>query len=671
MNLIKHNPIFKTHEKVLLLFILIFLALFSTVYYITQVNLDNKIDYSKQTHLHNLQVNYQIWTKNQSTQADIIYDMTVKKTGVRELISKAWNTKNKSKRDKLRSQLIDTLSADYNIYMKKGLLQYHIVFPDNIVFLRMHKTDKYGDDLSKIRQDFAQVNISKEIIRGFSEGRTAHAIRNVYPIFDKNGKHIAAIEISYPTELFQQKLNAASEIHTHYLVKKSIFESKAWKRDDRVLNYEPSIEHKDYLMTISTSHNPNNEDSYKKHLKQKNKELSEMIENKEMFSLFSSIGNDVQIISFLPVFQNTTNKLAAWLVSYQKDHYLVTAIEDTLYARLIGTIFIILLLIFIWFIMHQKDRLSQLLNSYDKNVIFSETDIYGHITHVSSAFCEISGYNEDELLGKSHNIIRHPDMQKDIFSDMWKTIKSGKHWTGEVKNQHKDGSYYWVKADIEPKFDNKSNIVGYRAVRHNISDTKDIEDIQKEIIFTMGSIGESRSKETSNHVKRVAGYSKLLAKLYGLNKDEVEMLHMASPMHDIGKVAIPDNILLKPGILTDEEYEIMKSHAEKGYDMLKHSNRPLINTAAIVAHEHHEKWDGTGYPRAIQGENIHIYGRITALVDVYDALISDRVYKKAWEEEKVLNFIKSQSAKHFDPKLVDIFLKHYNEFKKIGIQFKD
>jgi len=142
-------------------------------------------------------------------------------------------------------------------------------------------------------------------------------------------------------------------------------------------------------------------------------------------------------------------------------------------------------------------------------------------------------------------------------------------------------------------------------------------------------------------------------------------------MHDIGKVAIPDSILLKPTKLTDEEYKIMKTHANHGYDMLKHSNRPLINTAAIIAHEHHEKYDGTGYPRALKGKDIHIYGRITALVDVYDALITDRVYKKAWEQERVLNFIQQQSNKHFDPELVTLFLDNYAKFKDLGIKFKD
>lgn len=199
----------------------------------------------------------------------------------------------------------------------------------------------------------------------------------------------------------------------------------------------------------------------------------------------------------------------------------------------------------------------------------------------------------------------------------------------------------------------------------------EIEKTQKEVVFTMGAIGESRSKETGNHVKRVAEYSKLLACYYGLNEKEAEMLKQASPMHDIGKVAIPDAVLNKPGRFDESEREIMNTHAALGYEMLKHSNRPLLKMAAVVANEHHEKWDGSGYPRGLSGENIHIYGRITALADVFDALGSHRVYKQAWDDERIFNLFKEERGKHFDPKLVDIFFEHLDEFLKIRETFKD
>jgi response regulator RpfG family c-di-GMP phosphodiesterase len=200
---------------------------------------------------------------------------------------------------------------------------------------------------------------------------------------------------------------------------------------------------------------------------------------------------------------------------------------------------------------------------------------------------------------------------------------------------------------------------------------QEIEDTQKEVVFTMGAIGESRSKETGNHVKRVAEYSRILARYYGLDEHECEMLKQASPMHDIGKVAIPDAILNKPGRFDPEERLIMDTHATLGYEMLKYSNRPLLKMAATVAYEHHEKYDGSGYPQGTKGEAIHIYGRITALADVFDALGSDRVYKKAWDDERIFSLFREERGKHFDPKLIDIFFEHLDEFLEIREQFKD
>ena len=200
---------------------------------------------------------------------------------------------------------------------------------------------------------------------------------------------------------------------------------------------------------------------------------------------------------------------------------------------------------------------------------------------------------------------------------------------------------------------------------------KEIEETQREVVFTMGAIGESRSKETGNHVKRVAQYSKIFALYYGLPEDEAELLKQASPMHDIGKIAIPDAILNKPGRFNAEERLIMDTHAQLGYDMLHASNRPLLKMASIVAYEHHEKWNGKGYPQGLSGEDIHIYGRITALADVFDALGSDRVYKKAWDDERIFKLFKEERAEHFDPKLIDIFFENLDEFLRIRDTLKD
>ena len=458
--------------------------------------------------------------------------------------------------------------------------------------------------------------------------------------------------------------------------------------------------------------------------------------------------------------------------------------------------------------------LSQFKEAVDNATILSTTDKKGYITSINQNFIDMSGYDEDELIGTYHSIIKHPDTPMSLYKDMWKTITKGVMWKGLVKNKKKDGSSYYVLADISPIYNKDGSFREYLSIRTDITEleeykmllqnklnitnqtlkekihytsqyenavdssiaviktdtnniityankkanelsgysndeiigmsctnlihkkhttskdcesvtkqlaqkkrvhriltnidkngneytvsniffpienikgeviehlqlmhditeivelTQEILDTQKEVVFTMGAIGETRSNETGLHVKRVAEYSYLLARLYGLSEKEAELLKQASPMHDIGKVGIPDSILNKPGKLTFEEFEVMKTHAELGYEMLKHSKREILKTSATVAYEHHEKWNGKGYPRGLKGEDIHIYGRITAVADVFDALGHDRVYKKAWDMHKILELFKEERGKHFDPELIDLFMNNLDKFLEIRYTFK-
>ncbi len=324
--------------------------------------------------------------------------------------------------------------------------------------------------------------------------------------------------------------------------------------------------------------------------------------------------------------------------------------------------------------------LEEYKSAIDKSSIVSKANAKGIITFVNDAFCKISGYDREELIGKSHNIIRHPDTPSSVFKTIWENLRNKKSWKGVIKNRSKDGSSYYVDSYIRPIVNDDGEVTEYIGIRHDITElekyrqdiekelsiaTKEIIDTQKEVVYTMGAIGETRSKETGQHVKRVAEYSYLLAILYGLDEHEASILKQASPMHDIGKVGIPDNILNKPGKLEKEEFEVMKSHSLLGYEMLKHSNKEILKAAAVVAFEHHEKWDGTGYPRGLKGDEIHIFGRITAIADVFDALGHDRVYKKAWPLENILNLFKEGSGKHFDPNLINIFFDNLDKFLEI------
>ncbi len=200
---------------------------------------------------------------------------------------------------------------------------------------------------------------------------------------------------------------------------------------------------------------------------------------------------------------------------------------------------------------------------------------------------------------------------------------------------------------------------------------KELYDTQVEIIDTLGDVVETRSKETANHVKRVAHLSRLLGQAVGLANDQVETLYMAAPMHDIGKVAIPDSVLLKPGKLDPDEWEVMKTHATVGEEIFANSKRPVLKAASVVAGQHHEKFDGSGYPRGLQGEDIHIFGRIVAVVDVFDALVHKRCYKEPWPIDQVLDFFEKEQGKHFDPKLVKLLVQNLPKVKQILTDFPE
>ncbi len=194
---------------------------------------------------------------------------------------------------------------------------------------------------------------------------------------------------------------------------------------------------------------------------------------------------------------------------------------------------------------------------------------------------------------------------------------------------------------------------------------EEIINTQKEVVITLGEVIETRSQETANHVRRVAEYSYLLAKKYGLSEQEARLLRFASPMHDAGKIGIPDAVLNKPGKLTSDETHVMHGHTTMGFDILRKSQREILKIASIVAHEHHERWDGSGYPRGLAGENIHIFGRIVALADVFDALGTARCYKAAWPLDQVLAKIRHERGAHFDPRLVDLLFDFLPDFLEV------
>lgn len=195
----------------------------------------------------------------------------------------------------------------------------------------------------------------------------------------------------------------------------------------------------------------------------------------------------------------------------------------------------------------------------------------------------------------------------------------------------------------------------------------ELEESQKEMIFVLTEMIESVSDETGKHIKRVSDYSRLLAHYHpSISEEEANIIYDAAPMHDVGKMAIPEAILHKKGALTEEEFEVMRTHPSRAHKYLKVPSRKIMQAADVIAYEHHEKWNGKGYPRGLKGEEIHLYARIVAIADVFDALTHKRVYKDAWTAEDAVKYIIEHSGTQFDPVLIEIFQEHIDEFIAIS-----
>ncbi len=199
--------------------------------------------------------------------------------------------------------------------------------------------------------------------------------------------------------------------------------------------------------------------------------------------------------------------------------------------------------------------------------------------------------------------------------------------------------------------------------------TEEILRREREIVVRLSRAAEFRDPETGGHIQRMAHYTWLIAVRLGLPLEQQELILEAAPMHDVGKVGIPDHILLKPGRLDPAEFEIMKQHAAKGHQILDGSSSPLLQMAATIALSHHEKYDGTGYPQGLAGEAIPLVGRIVAVADVFDALTSARPYKPAWGIDQAVSFMRGQRGLHFDPQCVDVFLDRFDEVLAIRERF--
>jgi len=211
-----------------------------------------------------------------------------------------------------------------------------------------------------------------------------------------------------------------------------------------------------------------------------------------------------------------------------------------------------------------------------------------------------------------------------------------------------------------------------RLLEHMVEDaTREVKEREKETLLRLARAGEFRDEETGYHLIRMSRYSRLISNALALERDEAETIELAAPLHDIGKIGIPDQILLKPSRLEDAEWQVMRRHPVIGHEILKGSASKYVRMGALVALGHHEKYDGSGYPNGLVGDHVPLCARIVAVADVYDALTSVRPYKPAWPSEQAFDYLRSQSGRHFDPRMVEAFLGMRKDVLEIQNQWSD
>lgn len=287
------------------------------------------------------------------------------------------------------------------------------------------------------------------------------------------------------------------------------------------------------------------------------------------------------------------------------------------------------------------------------------------------------GSGSDTYLGKSLEDIASEEtleLLKEVTKTGQISVKVNKFMAYFESHSRTKYFVYFENIDIEEKIEAEvlevfcNNIL---SAIENFHLSEEISNTQKDIIYTLGEIVETKSNEVGFHIKRVSEYTRILAELYGEDPIEAEIIAVASTMHDIGKIVVDDSILKKPEKLLDSEFEIIKKHSDVGYNMLRNSTGKIVEYAAIIAHQHHEKYNGKGYPLGLKGEEINIYARMVAIADVFDALVSKRVYKEKWTIEDTIKEFKKERGEHFDPYLVDLFLTNLDRFLEVMEKYKD
>jgi len=326
-----------------------------------------------------------------------------------------------------------------------------------------------------------------------------------------------------------------------------------------------------------------------------------------------------------------------------------------------------------WKILQEQERIQKALaereaqfrllaeNSSD---IISRHDMHGNILYISPACHTLLGYDPTELIGQPVIPFVHPEDGKSILELLASPTWSDPTAAVPYRARHKNGEYIWLETTARVIYDHENHAIEIQASSRDITERKqsqvalqraneDLREAYDKTIEGWVLALDLRDRETEGHTQRVTELSLQLARAFGFGENELLYVRWGALLHDIGKMGVPDRILLKEGPLTDEEWVIMRQHPVYAHEMLR--SIQYLHPALDIPYCHHEKWDGTGYPRGLKGEEIPLVARLFAIIDVWDALTSDRPYRTAWSHERTLAHIRQGAGQHFDPQVVEMF----------------
>lgn len=472
------------------------------MYILTQKNIDNIVNNELQEDINVIKTHYKLLLSMQKTIAFATYKDILTHTDVTTLLD---TSVSKDAQKKNRTKLYMQALEEYKSAQKQGVLQIQFVDKKNISFLRMHKRDKFGDDLTGIREDYMYTNTTLKPIQIFTQGRTSNGFRNVFPIY-KDDQHIGAMEISFSSLDTVEHLNEITYTNASLLIHKKTQEKKAWSENYLPINYIQSIENRDFLVAEVFFRDK------KKYLatmalkkkRTRAKIVSKMSEEKP-FSSYVKDEDSTIIYAFLPLY-NLEAKTVAWFVSYTDSP---TIYSILLSSKIIRFFVFIISLILCYFAIRQIKAEAEIqkltfdvlhqVELFTNNVMAWESDAQGNLTFITQSLLSTSGYEQWELLGRPYSKLHTTSTDFEIYKEISETLKSGNTWKGDYKYSFKNGGFYWLRCTIYPKYNEKDIFIGYQAILHSI----EAEKSKEQFLANM-------SHEIRTPLNAIMGFIKLL-----------------------------------------------------------------------------------------------------------------------------------------------------------------